>query len=147
MSFDWEQFQETSEWFEFKEIGDSAVGEVITVRLGTDFNGASCPELVIRPEGGEARTLTAGQKVLRARLADLKPMPGDKIAIVYSGVGDAKPGKAPAKLFTVQVRRADGSLIGDNVDQPTQPTPPPAAPAPTPAPQPAATSAAPGALV
>lgn len=104
MSFDWNEYKSTGDFVTFDNIGDKAVGEVLAVRRGQDFNGNPCPELVLSTEEGE-KTLTVGQKVLRARLADEAPQVGDRIAIVYSGVGEAKPGRAPAKLFDVSVTR------------------------------------------
>lgn len=112
----WDEFTTTGDWITFNEIGDSVVGTVTVVRRGKDFNGNPCPELVIDVDGQGEKTLTAGQVMLKSALAEQRPGPGDRIAIVYSGVGDAKPGKAPAKLFDVTVRRA-----GQPDPSPTQP--------------------------
>ena len=116
MGFDWDEYKSTGDWITFENVGDKAVGQILAIRVGRDFNGQPCPELVIRTEEGD-KTLTAGQKVLKARLAEEAPQAGDRIAIVYSGVGDAKPGKAPAKLFDVQVQRAN--TAGASTGQPS----------------------------
>jgi hypothetical protein len=110
LSFDWNEYKSTGDWITFANIGDKVVGEILAVRRGTDFNNEPCPELVIRTDEGE-KTLTAGQKVLRARLAEEAPQVGDRIAIVYSGVGEAKPGRAPAKLFDVHVQRTGDTPV------------------------------------
>ena len=128
--FNWDEFGSTSGFMAFREIGDAIAGEVLAVRKGKDFNGGPCPELVIRTDDGDV-TVTAGQTVLQSCLAEVRPRAGEKVAITYSGVGDAKPGKAPAKLFTVAVRDAAGQLR----TAPEASTPAPAA---TPAPAPAA---------
>jgi len=101
---DWDQFD--SDWVKFDEVGDKVAGTIMAIRVGKDFKGAPCPELVIRTDNGD-KTVTAGQAKLKPELARLKPQVGDRIAIVYSANGDAKPGQAPAKLFDVQVQRAD----------------------------------------
>jgi hypothetical protein len=121
--FDWNEFQGSGGglFASFKEVGDTVVGTITAIRKGQDFNSNVCPELVLRTDEGDELIVTAGQKMLAAALATERPSVGDRIGIKYSGVGEARPGKAPAKLFEVQVGRAS--------------TPAPAA---TPAPAPAA---------
>lgn len=101
---DWDQFD--SDFIKFDEVGDNVAGTIMAIRVGKDFKGNLCPELQIRTENGD-KVVTAGQAKLKPELARLKPQVGDRIAIVFSGVGDAKPGQAPAKLFDVQVQKAD----------------------------------------
>lgn len=108
--FDWNEFNTSGDFVSFKEIGDKVVGEVIAVRKAQDFNGNPCPELVIRTDDGEDRIVTAGQVMLKSALAEKQPQIGARIAIVYSGVGEAKPGKAPAKQFTVEVKGAEPAV-------------------------------------
>jgi hypothetical protein len=107
--FDWSEFAGSGggAFASFKEVGDSVVGTITAVRKGKDFNGGVCPELVLTTDDGEECIVTAGQKMLQSALATERPAVGDRIGIRYSGVGDAKPGKAPAKLFTVEVGRAN----------------------------------------
>lgn len=136
--FNWDDFA-NGEFVKFENVGDSVSGEVRSVTVGEDFNGQPCPKLLIATDGGDDRTVTAGQKVLQSRLSEVRPQPGERIAIVYTGVGDAKPGKAPAKLFTVQVRGVDGALR--QAPEGESATPAPAAAAVTP-PPPAAPPAA-----
>jgi hypothetical protein len=58
-------------------------------------------------------------------LASNRPATGDRVAIVMTGLGEAKPGKSPAKLFELQLKR------GDETGTPAVvPAPAPAAPAP-----------------
>lgn len=105
MAFDYTKYASgTGEYVKFENVGDQVIGVVKQVREGRTFNGNPCPELVLEDESGEERTVTAGQVMLRAALAEKQPQPGDKVRITYSGVGDAKPGQAPPKLFTVDVK-------------------------------------------
>jgi hypothetical protein len=125
-AFDWDQYKGSSDWITFEQVGDKVVGTIKTIRVGSDFKGNPCPELVIDIDGEGEKTLTAGQKVLKTLLAEKRPNVGDRIAIVYSGVGDAQPGKAPAKLFDVSVKpgtattgvSADDLLPADDGTQP-----------------------------
>lgn len=100
----WDEFSSSGSWIEFKEVGDKCVGTIKAIRRGTDFNGNPCPELVIDVDGEGDKTLTASQVMLKAELAAIRPHVGERIAIVYSGIGEAKPGKAPAKLFDVTTK-------------------------------------------
>lgn len=104
MSFDYDRYTNSGEFMKFDEVGDQIVGVIKVVREGKDFNRNPCPELVLETEDGEEKTVTAGQTMLKAALAEKRPSEGDKIRIVYSGVGEARPGQAPAKLFTVDVK-------------------------------------------
>jgi len=107
----WDEFTATGDWITFTNVGDKAVGTVKAVRRGEDFNGKPCPELIIDVDGEGEKTLTAGQVMLKSALAEKRPKAGDRIAITYSGVGDAKPGKAPAKLFDVAVKPSGSDVV------------------------------------
>lgn len=100
----WDEFQTTGDWITFNDVGDKVVGTVKAIRRGEDFNHKPCPELIIDVDNEGEKTLTAGQVMLKSALAEKRPQVGDRIAIVYSGVGEAKPGKAPAKLFDVTTK-------------------------------------------
>jgi len=103
--FNWDDYAQAGDWVSFNEVGDQVVGRIKSVRIGTDFNGNPCPELVLEVnDEGDEQTLTAGQVMLKAALAEKAPRVGDRIRIIYSGIGDAKPGRAPAKLFQVDVK-------------------------------------------
>lgn len=131
--FNYDAFASNGDHVKWTNVGDTVAGEVLAVRVGKDFNGNDCPELVIVTDNGEA-IVTAGQKVLQNRLADVKPRVGERVAITYSAVGEAKPGKAPAKLFTVAVRDAQGALRQSpegEVDAPAAPVAPAASAAAT----------------
>jgi hypothetical protein len=105
MSFPYEKYTQSGDFIKFDEIGDQVVGVIKEVREGRDFNGNPCPELVLELDDGEEKTVTAGQVRLKMQLAEKAPQVGDKIRITYSGVSkDAKPGRAPAKEFTVDVK-------------------------------------------
>lgn len=104
MGFDYDKYATSGEYVKFENVGDSVIGVIKQVREGADFKGNPCPELVLEDDEGNERTVSAGQVMLKAALAEKRPSEGDRVRIVYSEVGDAKPGKAPAKLFTVDVK-------------------------------------------
>lgn len=108
MGFDYDRYAQSGDYFKFNNVGDQIVGIVKEVREGRTFNGEPCPELVLETTDEEGntdeKTVTASQVRLKAVLAEKRPQAGDKIRITYSGVGDASPGKAPPKEFTVDVK-------------------------------------------
>ena len=113
MAFDYDKYASSGEYFKFEEVGDQIVGVIKEVREGRTFNGDPCPELVLEVEdddGVDEKTVTASQVLLRAALAEKRPQKGDKVRITYSGIGDAKPGKAPPKEFTVDVKEGPHEL-------------------------------------
>jgi hypothetical protein len=109
MSFDYDRYT-SGDFVKFENVGDTVTGILKEVREGRDFNGNPCPLLVIEVESGDEKTLTAGQVLLKQALAEQRPQAGDKIRITYSGIGEAKPGKAPAKQFIVQVLKGPFEL-------------------------------------
>lgn len=108
-SYDWNEFKSTGAWITFTDVGDTFTGTVRAIRTGADFNGNPCPELIVADEAGEEWTITAGQVMLKSELAAQAPQVGDKIYIAFTGLGEAKPGKAPAKQFKVAVSTAAGN--------------------------------------
>jgi len=68
------------------------------------------PLLTIRTDEGQERSVTAGQVLLKSALAEQAPQVGDRIFIQYSGIGEAKPGKAPPKQFKVAVQTGAGNV-------------------------------------
>lgn len=103
MGFEWDNYGTGRTFATFKEIGDKVHGRIIDIREGTDFNGRPCPELEFQEDDGTIVVWTVGQVVGQQRLAETKPQVGWTIEVRYSGHGEGKPGRAPAKLFTVEV--------------------------------------------
>lgn len=121
MSFDYGKYATSGEFVKFENVGDQIIGVVKDIREGRTFNGDPCPELILETEDGEERTVTAGQVLLKTALAEKAPQKGDKVRITYSGVGEAKPGKAPAKVFTVDVKAGPHELKQPEVSNTTDP--------------------------
>ena len=93
------------DYVRFNEPGDGVIGTIKAVREGRDFNGNACPELVLEvDDNGAEQTVTAGQVMLRAALAEKRPQVGQRIRIVYTRNGPVGAGGNPAKEFTVDVK-------------------------------------------
>lgn len=126
-TIDWGEFQGSSgDWqkFRFEAAGDSIAGEITELRIATMPDGTRMPALTIKTEDGTEWSLLASQVGLQRALSTQRPATGDTIAIVYTGDGEAKPGKSAPKLFEVVVKRGDTAA-------PVAPAPVAAAPAAT----------------
>lgn len=110
MPIDYDKYTQSGLYAKFENPGDQVVGVIKIAREAKDYSGNPCPELVLEQDDGSEITVTAGQVMLKQALAEKRPQEGDKVRITYSGVGDAKPGKAPAKLFTLDVKEGPHPL-------------------------------------
>jgi hypothetical protein len=130
-NIDWTEFGGAAgsgdypERFTFITPGDQITGTITAVSVATMPDGTRLPAIELRDDNGTAWSVLAGPKALQGLLAAHRPASGDRIGIVFTGFGEAKPGKSPAKLFDVAVKR-DGDTAA--------PVAPAAAPAPAPAP-------------
>jgi hypothetical protein len=88
----------------FKNIGDSVEGTVLSVGLQTWDDGTIAPKITLHTSEGE-RTLTAGQIRLKMALADKRPEQGDYLTIKFTSIEDRGGGKT-LKHFDVGVRKA-----------------------------------------
>lgn len=119
----WDSFG-SGDRFKFTTVGDTIEGEVLGLSA-TDFGGTAdmTPVLTIRTEQGD-KDVTASQKVLITRLAEACPEVGDWVRIRFDGEAEsARPGRSPAKLFTVTVKRRETPTEGpvgaqDDDDEP-----------------------------
>lgn len=124
-TIDWGEFQGSSgDWqkFRFENPGDSISGEITDLRIAIMADGTRLPSLTIKDEQGSEWSLLASQVGLQRALATARPATGDRISILHTGTGEAKPGKSAPKLFEVALKRAD-------LDEAPAPAPAPAAPA------------------
>jgi hypothetical protein len=106
--------------FKFTTEGDSIEGTISRLHA-TDFGDGPVPVITIDTNTGSVE-LTCSQRVLQMRLAELAPMVGDWVKITYDGENRARarPGRSPAKLFTVVTKASGGEGHADG----PQPSPP-----------------------
>lgn len=109
MPFDWNKFKD-GDRYKFVNVGDKIEGSLVQITT-TDFGGTAdvTPVLHLKTENGAVVTVTASQTVLCSRLADAAPEVGDYLSITFTGedVANARPGRSPAKLFDVIVKRGE----------------------------------------
>lgn len=106
MPFDWNKFRD-GERFKFINPGDKIEGEIVSITT-TTFGGTADPTplITLKKADGKITEVTASQTVLCSRLAEEGPDIGDFLSMTFTGVADnAKPGRSPAKLFDVIVKR------------------------------------------
>lgn len=98
-----------------EQEGDAIAGEIVRIRTVTFDDGARVPSLTIRTDNGDEVDVLAGQAQLRAKLADLAPERGDRIAIKFTGVEPRGGGKT-LKLFDVGCKKAERAAADTSVD-------------------------------
>ncbi len=99
----------------FEHPGDSIAVTVTRVRVATMPDGKRLPELTIRKDDGEERQVLASQVRLQSRLAELRPVAGDRISIVFTSTEPAtKAGRSPVKCFDVALKQGAGAGGGSS---------------------------------
>jgi hypothetical protein len=126
------------EFQKFEKVGDSITGTILTVRAHRFDNNSVAPQLLLRLDDGEEKTVTAGQVRLKAKLAELRPEAGDRITITLTEI-EKRAGGKELKHFDVHATPGGGTSTAapaqPAVHAPTVPdTAPPAQSAPNPAP-------------
>ena len=94
----------SSTYVNFKNIGDSVEGTVLSVGLQTWDDGTVAPKITFHTSVGE-RIMTAGQVRLKMALAEKRPEQGDYLAVKFVSIEDRGGGKT-LKHFDVDVRKA-----------------------------------------
>lgn len=105
----WDEFSSAGSTFQsWTTPGDQLVGTIVSRGRGTDANGQPCPQLVVRRDDDTVVTVNAGQKNLQAQMISHRDelQPGARVRIKFTGVGQAKPGQSPPKLFDIDVKAA-----------------------------------------
>lgn len=92
------------EFVKFEGEGDTVSGTVSAVRAHRFDDGKVVPQVLLTTDGGEERTMTAGQVQLKAKLAELRPEVGDHIKVTMTGIEKRAGGKT-LKQFEVVVTR------------------------------------------
>jgi hypothetical protein len=115
MTFDWDRYANAEDRWKPETVGDATAGVVRALRT-TTFGGKlaeadAVPELLIEREDGSLVSVAASQVRLRTLLAEARPAPGDRIAIVFTGERPAsQAGFSPVKQFDVVVRRDESGV-------------------------------------
>lgn len=123
MGFDWKAF--AGDRYKFDRPGDSIEGKVAHL-TATDFGDGPVPVITVATDAGN-KEITASQRILQQKLAVGAPQVGDWIKITFDGedLARARPGRNPAKLFTVVVKRGSGEdTEGGEVDGSSSPESP-----------------------
>lgn len=95
---EWEKQEGTSGMWMPENVGDTLVGEVVSVT-----EGAFGMNYSIKGEGG-IEILTPSHKVLQVRLSKVKV--GDVVKLVYTGTEPPSvKGHSPTRLYDVYVRK------------------------------------------
>jgi hypothetical protein len=111
---------EQDPWYDFTPRGDgtfvkfdtpgqSVVGTIVRRERGTKFDNVTpCPQLVIATDDGTEQIVCGSLDVLENQMLAKRDelVPGARVKITFTGVGKARPGFNPPKLFEVNVKPA-----------------------------------------
>jgi hypothetical protein len=92
------------EFIKFEQVGDKVAGTITAIKKHRFDDGNVVPQIHLTTDGGEERTLTAGQVQLKAKLAAERPEVGDHITVAYTQQ-ERRAGGKTLKHFDVSVRR------------------------------------------
>lgn len=104
----------------FTAVDDTVAGTILKIGRQTFTNNgvdSVAPQLLLRCDDGEERTLTAGQIRLKMALVEERPEVGDHVRITLTQVEKRGGGKT-LKHFDVVVKRATGAAAKPAEDKP-----------------------------
>jgi hypothetical protein len=102
------ELSSSGNFVKFDKVGDSVAGVVIAVKRHRFDDGNLVPQVELRCDDGEDRTLTAGQVRLKLALVEQRPDEGDHLTVTLTQIEKRGGGKT-LKHFDVKVRRGDGT--------------------------------------
>ena len=129
LDVDWEAFEKEAEekavsgrlpptWKPQKE-GDKLKGIVVEI-IPNPWEPSERSYIIRTPNAEEY--MTPRNKVLTSLLNRLNPEVGDLIYIRYDGLGKARPGRNPPKIFTVYVKKPGQPDVQPSGPPPAQPS-------------------------
>jgi len=98
------ELQSGGEFVKFENPGDKVSGTITAIRKHRFDDGNVVPQIYLTDDGGDERTLTAGQVRLKAALSEQRPEVGDHITVVFER-SEKRAGGKTLKHFAVTLRR------------------------------------------
>ena len=95
-----------SNFVKFENVGDSISGVITAIKVHRFDDGSTAPQVFLRTDDGEERTMTAGQFRLRQALAEQRPDAGDRLTVTLIEIQKLAGGKS-LKVFDVKVVRGE----------------------------------------
>lgn len=102
------EISSSGNFVKFDKVGDTVAGTVLAIKRHRFDDGNLVPQLELRCDDGEERTLTAGQVRLKIALVEQRPDVGDHLTIALTQIEKRGGGKT-LKHFDVKIRRGDGT--------------------------------------
>ena len=103
------ELNSSGNFVKFDKVGDSVAGIIVAIRRHRFDDGNLVPQVELRCDDGEDRTLTAGQVRLKLALVEQRPDEGDHLTVTLTQIEKRGGGKT-LKHFDVKVRRGDGTV-------------------------------------
>jgi len=103
------ELKSNSNFVSFDSVGDTVSGTILAVKRHRFDDGGLVPQIILRCDDGEERTLTAGQTRLKLALTAQRPDEGDHLKVPLTQIEKRSGGKT-LKHFDVLVRRGNGPV-------------------------------------
>lgn len=87
------------------EPGEGIEGDVVKI-VETKAFGTTAPVLFILIDDGQLITVRCGGVVLKGRLQDTKPAPGDRVAIRFNGMRTSQSSRREYADYSFGIRRS-----------------------------------------
>jgi len=110
-----------------KEEGETIIGKVVSVgTVSSSFQpDLEIPRVLLQKDDGSYASITGYHTVLRLRLEEAGPKPGDRLAAKFFGEKSNNAGTRTFKSYGVKVRRSDGGNGSSATADPKAPPPAP----------------------
>jgi hypothetical protein len=95
-----------NDFVKFESVGDSVAGTIVKIGKHRFDDGSIAPQILLRTDDGDEKTLTVGQIRLKLALAEKRPDVGDHITVTYTQQEKRAGGKT-LKHFDVAVKAGD----------------------------------------
>ena len=93
----------------FEKVNDTVSGTILSVKRHRFDEGNLVPQILLRCDDGEERTLTAGQTRLKLALVEQRPEEGDHLTVTLTQIEKRAGGKT-LKHFDVVIKRGNGPV-------------------------------------
>ncbi len=94
------------EFVKFENVGDSIAGTIVKIGKHRFDDGSIAPQILLKTDDGEEKTLTVGQVRLKVALAEKRPNVGDHLTVTYVQQEKRAGGKT-LKHFDVAVKEGE----------------------------------------
>lgn len=98
----------SNDFVKFEKEGDRIAGTIQAIRKHRFTDGSVAPQILLKTDDGDEKTLTVGQVRLKLAMAEQRPEVGDHLTVALTQIEKRGGGKT-LKHFDVSVKRGAGA--------------------------------------